>query len=159
MNESGNEVGNCGSRAPACETRPGTGAASAPPTRALPRRRILVADDNRDAADSLALLLGLEGHEVQVAYDGGQALARFHSFKPQVVLLDISMPTYSGNELAALIRSQPAGNSVTLVALSGFGQPQDQKLAQQSGFDHHLTKPVGLQELIELIGAAAGSAC
>jgi CheY-like chemotaxis protein len=115
-------------------------------------QRILVADDNHDAADSLALLLGLVGHEVEVAYDGQEALDRYRSFRPQLALLDMAMPRYSGAEVAALIRTAHGDAAITLVALTGFGQERDRHLALEAGFDHHLTKPVQLDQLLVLIG-------
>jgi PAS domain S-box-containing protein len=128
-------------------------AAFEPVTRRLPanRRRILIADDNRDAADSLAVLLQLDGHEVQVAYDGREALERFGSFGPQVALLDLDMPGHHGGEVATQIRARPGGGAITLVAITGFGQQRDRLQALQSGFDHHLTKPIELGQLHQLL--------
>jgi PAS domain S-box-containing protein len=126
--------------------------AEQPATAAGSKRRILIADDNRDAADSLALLLGMHGHEVQVAYDGREALARFHSFHPEVALLDMGMPEHTGTEVATLIRSQQRA-PITLVALTGFGQPSDRQRALDAGFDHHLIKPIQLEQLQSMIDA------
>ena len=126
--------------------------------RAAPARRILVADDNRDAAESLAALLELEGHEVTLAYDGADALLAYERVRPQVCLLDIGMPLRTGNEVAAEIRSRDDGHSPTLVAITGWGQDADRTLALASGFDHHMTKPVDPAQLLRLIGEARSGA-
>ena len=105
-------------------------------------RRILVADDNRDAGDTLAMLLRLDGHEVHVATDGLEAVEMFASVKPEVVILDIGMPGLSGHEVARRIRDSGGERPVTLIALTGWGQKADQDRAAESGFDHHVTKPV-----------------
>jgi CheY-like chemotaxis protein len=118
------------------------------------RARILVADDNRDAAQTLAMLLELEGHEVRTAYDGLEALQLAEPFRPQIMLLDIGMPHMDGYQTARRIREQPWGQSVLLVALTGWGQDQDRHQASEAGFDRHLIKPVDpctLHGLIEPI--------
>lgn len=115
------------------------------------RRRILVADDNRDAAETLAEFLRMEGHEVQVAYDGLEALAGIKRFAPEIALLDIGMPGLSGNEVAQRARTTEAGRNATLVAVTGWGQEKDRALALASGFGHHMTKPVDLMRLRKLI--------
>jgi signal transduction histidine kinase/ActR/RegA family two-component response regulator len=120
--------------------------------RAAPARRILVAVDNRDAAESLAALLQLEGHEVTLAYDGADALAAYERVRPQVCLLDIGMPLRTGNEVAAEIRARADGSDATLVAITGWGQDADRTQALAAGFDHHLTKPVDPAQLLRLIG-------
>jgi CheY-like chemotaxis protein/anti-sigma regulatory factor (Ser/Thr protein kinase) len=122
--------------------------------RAASARRILVADDNRDAAESLAALLELEGHEVTLAYDGADALAAYERVHPQICLLDIGMPLRTGNEVAAEIRARHNGNGPTLVAITGWGQDADRSQALAAGFDHHLTKPVDPAQLLRLIGEA-----
>jgi signal transduction histidine kinase/ActR/RegA family two-component response regulator len=127
---------------PAARQRPdGAGAA----------HRILIADDNPDAADSLAELLRLEGHTVEVAYDGAQALASFASFEPAAALLDVGMPRMSGLEVVRAIRQLPAGRDAVLIAITGWGQEIDRRNAIDAGFDHHVTKPmdpVYVQDLI-----------
>ena len=105
-------------------------------------RRVLVADDNHDAADSLAMLLELGGHEVRVAHDGREALAIANAFRPEVALLDIAMPGMDGHEVARALRAEPWGRGVVLVALTGWGQHEDRHRALAAGFDHHLTEPV-----------------
>jgi CheY-like chemotaxis protein len=113
-------------------------------------RRILIADDNVDAADSLAALLRLDGHEVHVAYDGDQALDLFAQVDPDAVLLDVAMPRVSGLQVAQSIRADSTGRRATLIAVTGFGQERDRRVAFESGFDHHLIKPV-LPEDIEAL--------
>jgi signal transduction histidine kinase/CheY-like chemotaxis protein len=122
--------------------------------RATSARRILVADDNRDAAESLAALLELEGHQVTLAYDGADALLAYDRVRPQICLLDIGMPHRTGNEVAAAIRSREHGGLPTLVAITGWGQDADRSQALAAGFDHHLTKPVDPAHLLRLIGEA-----
>jgi CheY-like chemotaxis protein len=109
--------------------------------------RILVADDNRDAAASLATLLQLNGHEITVANDGGVALAAAEAFRPHVALLDIGMPKLNGYEVARCIRAEPWGKAVILVAMTGWGQAEDKRRAFEAGFDHHFTKPLDLEVL------------
>ena len=110
-----------------------------PSTRAV---RILVADDNRDAAASLATLLTLDGHEIAVAHDGEAALASAEAFRPDVALLDIGMPNLNGYEVAQSIRAAQWGRSMLLVAVTGWGQSEDKRRAHEAGFDHHFTKPL-----------------
>ena len=104
--------------------------------------RILIADDLRDAADSLAMLLRIEGHEVEVAYDGETALAAAERLLPALVLLDIGMPRMNGYEVARQIRTQPWGRGMFLIALTGWGNSEDRQRATEAGFDAHLVKPV-----------------
>jgi two-component system CheB/CheR fusion protein len=113
-------------------------------------RRILVVDDNRDAADSLCMLLTSRGHDVRVAYDGLEAVGAAVTFQPDVVLLDIGLPKLSGNDAARRIR-EARGEGVLLVAVTGWGQEEDRKRAHEAGFDHHLTKPVDPQAIARLI--------
>ncbi len=120
------------------------------PQRAL---RILVADDNRDAAESLAALLGIDGHEVRVVYDGKAALAGAMSWRPHVALLDIGMPGLTGHEVAEQLRASDGGTDCTLIAISGWGQAQDKARALGAGFDHHFTKPVDPERLSALLAS------
>jgi CheY-like chemotaxis protein len=110
-------------------------------------RRILVVDDNRDAADTLAMLLETLGADVDVAYGGQMALDKLARFAPDTVLLDIGMPEIDGYEVARRIRLEPRYERVMLVALTGWGQDQDYRLSQTAGFDHHLVKPPDIDEL------------
>ncbi|MHB8720713.1 MAG: PAS domain S-box protein [Steroidobacteraceae bacterium] len=114
-------------------------------------RRILVADDNRDAAESLAMLLQIDGHELRVEYDGPGAMAAFADFAPQVALLDIGMPGFNGYEVARLVRQREAGNAVVLIALTGWGQERDRERALAAGFDHHFTKPIDPERIHEIL--------
>ena len=114
-------------------------------------RRVLVADDNRDAADTLGLLLELYGHEVRIAHSGNAALEVAHSFRPNVALLDIAMPDLSGYDVARNLRLDTTSPRIVLIALTGYGQDGDKERAHEAGFDHHLTKPVDPSKLEALI--------
>jgi PAS domain S-box-containing protein len=135
---------------------------SAAPTRTSSRGgpsrcRVLIADDNADTADSLALLLRALGHEVRTARDGREAVRVAETFQPAVVVLDIGMPVMSGYEAARRIREQPWGDGMALVAVSGWGQAEDKRRAREAGFSHHFTKPVDPMELVQLLAAAIPS--
>lgn len=122
------------------------------PAPELPQgRRVLVADDNTDAAESLGEVLRLLGHDVRVAYDGQQALTMAESFRPDVVLLDIGMPKMNGYETAQQMRSQPWAARTTLVALTGWGHDEDKRRATDAGFDRHFTKPVDPVALLQML--------
>ncbi|MEW6707567.1 MAG: response regulator [Pseudomonadota bacterium] len=105
-------------------------------------RRVLVVDDNRDAADTLALLLELMGHETRTAHDGPAALTAGAMFRPEIVLLDIGLPHMNGYEVCRKLREEPWGRGAFVVALTGWGQAEDQRNASEAGFDRHLVKPV-----------------
>jgi signal transduction histidine kinase/DNA-binding response OmpR family regulator len=113
--------------------------------------RVLIVDDNRDAAESVALFLQLEGHEVKSVNDGMQALACVSVFAPQVVVLDIGLPVLSGYEVARRLRELPVTRDALLVALTGYGQKEDQMRAAEAGFDHHFVKPTDPHEIVRLI--------
>jgi PAS domain S-box-containing protein len=118
-------------------------------------RRILVVDDNKDAADSLGMLLRLMGHEVHIAYDGLEAVGAAAAFEPQVVLLDIGLPKINGHETARRIRDQHRGRDMLLIALTGWGQEEDRSRSREAGFDYHLTKPIefaALQQFLATLG-------
>jgi CheY-like chemotaxis protein len=118
------------------------------------KQKILVVDDNQDAADTLAMLLEFMGNsEVRVVNGGQAALDLMAGFHPDVVLLDIGMPGMDGHEVARRVRSQPQFNSTRLVALTGWGQDEDRRRTQESGFDHHLTKPVDIASLQNLLSS------
>jgi len=119
------------------------------------KRRVLIADDNHDAATSLAMLLELEGHEVTVVHDGRQALQNIESLNPDVAMLDIGMPEIDGYEVARRVRQKPAGRGLMLIAVTGWGQETDRARAMEAGFDLHFTKPVEPERLIELLRAGA----
>ena len=115
------------------------------------RRKVLIADDNCDAGESLATLLRLDGHEVAVVHDGPEALALWPQFLPEVALLDIGMPGMSGYEVARRVRQADYGRTVMLIAATGWGQAQDRVAALAAGFDHHFTKPIEPDRLRELL--------
>jgi PAS domain S-box-containing protein len=117
-----------------------------------PRLRILVVDDNEDAAESLAMLLTLEGHQVRAAYSAQFALAELPAFVPHVALLDIGLPDMTGYELARQMRVA-AGDSLRLIAVSGYGQPEDRMHSQSAGFNAHLVKPVRIEDLLSLLAS------
>ncbi|HXS82169.1 MAG TPA: ATP-binding protein [Methylomirabilota bacterium] len=124
----------------------------------MARRRVLIVDDNHDAADSLGTLLELRGAEVRVAYNGHDCLRAVATHRPAVVLLDIGMPGKDGYEVAHEIRRLPEANGVTLIALSGWGQKADRDLSRAAGFDYHLIKPVDIQALEALLITVDGEA-
>ena len=114
--------------------------------------RVLVADDNRDSADACAVVLRLEGHQVRVAYSGSDALTIGAEFRPQMVLLDLGMPSMDGYAAARQIRASDWGSATTLVAVTGHGQAEDVRRTRENGFDHHLVKATDfslLQRLLE----------
>ncbi len=115
------------------------------------RRRILVADDNRDAAESLAILLEFAGHEVRVAHHGRGALSLAQSFRPDTALLDIGMPDMTGYEVAQALRREPWAANIELIALTGWGQDSDRRRAIEAGFDQHLIKPIDPDQLAAVI--------
>lgn len=115
--------------------------------------RILIVDDNPDAGDSLAALLAISGHTVEVARSGPLGLEAARQLLPDVALLDIGLPGMNGYDLAQRLRNEPFGNEVTLIALTGYGQEDDRRRSAAAGFDHHLTKPADLAVLNELVAA------
>jgi CheY-like chemotaxis protein len=115
--------------------------------------RILVVDDNIDAADSMAMLLQFGGHETRIANDGVQAVSTAEAFRPDVILLDIGLPRMNGHEAAAEIRRQPWAEHTALIAMSGWGQDADRQRSREAGFDHHLVKPVDHNVLKHLLAA------
>ena len=114
-------------------------------------KRVLVADDNHDAAQMLAVLVRLEGHSVCVANDGHRALEIAEEFRPQVGILDIGMPRMTGHDAARRIRERSWGRTMLLIAVSGWGQSADKRLARDAGFDHHLTKPADFEQVLALL--------
>ena len=133
------------------------GAASEP----AQSRRILIVDDNRDAAQSLAMLLQLNSHQIHVAHDGVAGLEAAKQLRPEIVLLDIGMPTLNGHEVCRRLRKQPWGAEMVIVALTGWAQENDRRVAREAGFDAHLTKPVPYAALTEFLAQAcpAKQAC
>jgi CheY-like chemotaxis protein len=116
-----------------------------------PRKAILVVDDNRDAADSLAMLLEIGGHEVTAVYTAPDALKRARELKPAVILLDIGLPEIDGCEVARRMRGMPELQGVRLVALTGYARDEDRERTRAAGFDHHLVKPVDLDDLERVV--------
>src|ERR687888_1648827 len=115
--------------------------------------RVLVVDDNEDSVESLAMLLRMLGHEVATANDGEQALTVAEGFRPDVAILDIGLPKLNGYDLAKQMRARPWARDVVLVALTGWGQDQHRRRSAESGFNHHLTKPVELEVLQQILTA------
>ncbi|MFV8756622.1 response regulator [Nannocystaceae bacterium ST9] len=115
-----------------------------------PTRRILVVEDNHDAADCLTLLLEMEGHEVQTAYDGLRAVEIAGSFTPDAVILDIGLPKLNGYDAARRIRQQ-LGDAVVLIAMSGWEPTADRDRPTEPSFDHHMVKPIELDALTKLL--------
>ncbi len=134
-----------------------SGPAPRAPPRALPpsRRRVLVIEDNLDAAETLGELLSLAGHEVETAHDGADGLRKALSFNPEVVLCDIGLPGMNGYDVARAMRAAPALASAVLVAVTGYALPEDQKRAAEAGFDHHLSKPVSLEQIHSVVASSA----
>jgi CheY-like chemotaxis protein len=120
-------------------------------------RRVLIVDDNEDAANSLAMILKLSGHETDSVYTAADALERVTAFRPDVVLLDIGLPGMDGYEVAQKIRELPGLRDIRLVAVTGYGRSDDRRRARDAGFDDHLTKPVEFAVLDRTIaGVRAG---
>lgn len=117
-------------------------------------KRVLIVDDNRDAALSLSMLLRLSGNHTQTAHDGLEAIERAAEFRPDVVLLDIGLPKLDGHEVCRRLRQQPWGKNLLLVALSGWAE--DLQNSPDVGFDHHLVKPVSHSTLVGLLDALSG---
>ena len=115
-------------------------------------QRILVADDNHDAAEALSLQLQFAGHDVRTAHDGVEALDLAKTFDPDIVLLDLGMPKMDGYETARQLRLRSSGRRMTLIALTGWGQQQDRDRTADAGFDAHLVKPVAEAQLFRALG-------
>jgi CheY-like chemotaxis protein len=115
---------------------------------------VLVVDDNRDGAESLALLIGLTGHEVRTAHDGPAALAEARRFLPRVAFLDIGLPGMNGYELARAFRADPQLREVLLVAVTGWGSEEDKQRSREAGFDVHLTKPASVERVLQVLAEA-----
>ena len=117
----------------------------------LPKLNIVVVDDSRDAADTLAAALAALGQHVRVAYDGESALATIRALHPDLAILDIGMPGLTGHEIAKKLRADPETAGLRLVALTGWGLDADRKFALASGFDAHYAKPIGVEQLEQLV--------
>ncbi|HSS78630.1 MAG TPA: response regulator [Thermoanaerobaculia bacterium] len=116
-------------------------------------RRCLLIEDHVDAAESLAMLLQLIGHEVEVAFDGAAGLVKARSLHPEVVLCDIGLPGMDGYAVARALRAAPETSSAFLIALTGYGQDDDRRRALEAGFDAHLTKPADLDNLRRILAS------
>ncbi len=116
-------------------------------------RRVLVVDDNRDSADSMAMLLQLHGHEVRVAYDGLEGVRAALADAPDVVLCDIGLPGLDGFCVARVLRDDPRTARARLIAITGYGTEQTQRMCREAGFDRHFTKPVDPSVLARLLAA------
>jgi CheY-like chemotaxis protein len=128
--------------------------AAGDPPPANPSRRVLVVDDNRDSANSLALLFRCLGNHVRTAFDGRAALVEARAFMPEIVLLDIGMPGMNGYDVARAIRAEPQLRDAVLVAQTGWGQDEDRRKSHEAGFDGHLVKPIDFKAMQTLIAAA-----
>jgi PAS domain S-box-containing protein len=151
--ELGSEFSVCLPRLVALTTQDGDGSSDGSGTSTNPLR-VMVVDDNADAAQMLAALLEVQGHAVSVEYDAAGALARARRERPDVMLLDIGLPDMDGYELARRLRTQPETAGATLVALTGYGQHQDRQDAERAGFDHYLVKPADLNQVNEVLAQA-----
>jgi CheY-like chemotaxis protein len=134
-----------------------TGAVAAPTKQATAQAgarnvRVLVVDDNIDAADSLAVMLQLDGYDTRVEYSGEDALRTAEAFDPEVVVCDIGLPQMDGHEIARRLRADPRRAGTLLVAVTGWGSEEDKQRTQRAGFDFHLVKPVGLDSVQEILG-------
>ena len=115
------------------------------------QRRVLIVDDNRDSADSLAMLLEITNNKTYMAHDGVEAIEAIEKHRPEVVLLDIGLPRLDGHEVCRRVREQPWGKDIVIIALTGWGQDADRRKSHEAGFDGHLVKPVDYDKLLELL--------
>ncbi len=137
----------------------GTAQDSEPKRAGRPALRVLIADDNADQADGLALLLQMEGDDIRISYDGPGVLEAARSFRPQVVLLDIGMPGLDGYQVARRLRESPETRRALLVAMTGWGQEEDLRRSREAGFDHHLTKPFEPALIEKLLADYSATIC
>jgi CheY-like chemotaxis protein len=121
------------------------------PLKPGPRRRVLVVDDNRDGAASLAMLLTVMGNETRTAHDGLEGVEQAEAFRPDLIVLDIGLPKLNGYDACCRIREKPWAKNTLIVAATGWGQEEDRRRSKEAGFDHHLVKPVDAGELIRLL--------
>jgi CheY-like chemotaxis protein len=128
-----------------------TGGATGATANVIGRRKVLVVDDNVDSASSLAMLLELMGHEVHVANDGPQALESVAIAQPEIMFLDIGLPSMDGYEVASRLRRDAAAKEIFLVALSGYGTTRDVARSNEVGFDMHVVKPIDIAQLNQLL--------
>ena len=126
---------------------------SAVPFKSSSQLRILIVDDNRDSADSLAMLFEITGNQTYLAHDGLEALEAIESHRPEVVLLDIGLPKLDGHEVCRRVREQPWGKDIVIIALTGWGQEDDRRKSEEAGFNSHLVKPVDYDKLLRLLAS------
>jgi CheY-like chemotaxis protein len=139
---------------PAAAEPPALSAAPQPaPAATGSRRRVLVVEDNRDAATSLSVLLGLMGHDVRVAYTGPEGVSLAAAWPPEIVISDIGLPGYDGFEVARRLRGQ-LGSRPLMVALTGYGRDEDRRRSREAGFNHHLVKPADPAVLQHMLATA-----
>ena len=119
------------------------------------RQRVLVVDDNRDSAQTLAMMLKIMGNDVRTAHDGLEAIEQAQDYRPHVLLLDLGMPKLNGYDVCRRVREQAWGTTMEIIALTGWGQAEDRQRTKEAGFDHHLVKPVDVARLKELLDEAA----
>jgi CheY-like chemotaxis protein len=122
-----------------------------PPESANAAHRILVVDDNRDSAESLAILLRLAGNELQLAYDGVEAVEKAAVQNPDIIVLDIGLPRMNGYDACRAIRAQPGGKDITIIAASGWAREEDRRMSKEAGFDAHLAKPADPRRLLQMM--------
>lgn len=120
-------------------------------TGAIAGRRVLVVDDNKDAAVTLSMLLKITGHETCLAHDGQEALEAAEKFAPHLIMLDIGLPRLNGYEVARRIRAEPWGQGITIVAATGWGQEEDRANSSHAGIDYHLVKPIRFEDLESIL--------
>jgi CheY-like chemotaxis protein len=118
-----------------------------------PQRRILIVDDNRDSAESLAMLMEITGNQTYLAHDGVEAVAAVEKYRPEVVLLDIGLPELNGYEVCRRVREKPWGKDIVVIALTGWGQEDDRRRSEEAGFNGHLVKPVDYDKLLDLLAS------
>ena len=139
---------------PAVAQEAGSGVA----TDSQAQRRVLIVDDNRDSAESLAMLLEITGNKTYMAHDGLEALEQVEEYRPEVVLLDIGLPMLDGHEVCRRVREQPWGKDIVVIALTGWGQDDDRRKSEEAGFNGHLVKPVDYDKLLELLASLTTNA-
>jgi CheY-like chemotaxis protein len=140
-------------RLPAVEAGPARAGSVRAEEEGLPQRRVLVVDDNRDAAESLGTVLELLGAQVRLAHAGPEAIEAVAAYRPSVVLLDLGMPGMDGYEVARRLRARQGGAPLSIVALTGWGQDEDRRRTLEAGFDHHLVKPADIEQLQSLLAS------
>jgi CheY-like chemotaxis protein len=139
-------------------SQPTFAAQPAPSSAVEMQRRILIVDDNRDSADSLAMLLELTGNKTYMAHDGIAAIEAIEKHRPEFVLLDIGLPKLDGYEVCRRVREQPWGKNIVVIALTGWGQDDDRRRSEEAGFNGHLVKPVDYDKLLELLSTLTNGA-